>query len=191
MTKYKCPNCKRVYDDFEEIKVINTTYESYYGVSSFFPNSNSMTLNLCPRCEEEVIEYEQDEKEEFIEFIDLLETSFVNSFYDKSKNLFMIKKNSRTNIMTLKIFEEDDFKLVLCRILERLTPIIVKYSPYKEKWRNDRLKQDLIEGLNKLFKVNLTYKEIELINDKIGGTINRSLTKKLINNKLNIRGVLK
>lgn len=47
MDKYECGNCRCTFDEpYEE----HTTYESYYGVSSMFPNSHSMTLYLCPNC---------------------------------------------------------------------------------------------------------------------------------------------
>lgn len=122
----------------------------------------------------------------FLYIIDKLESSFKNSFYIKEKNLFVIKKNSHTDLLTMKVFEEDGPQLILCRILERLTPLIVKYKGYKEKWRNDRLKEELRQGLNKFLDKDFSYEEIEIMNEKIGETINRSLTKKFIYNNYNI-----
>lgn len=45
--QYACDNCRKEFDEPEEE---HTTYEHYYGVSSLFPNSTPMTLNVCPYC---------------------------------------------------------------------------------------------------------------------------------------------
>jgi len=45
--QYVCDNCER---EFDEPYDVHTTYESYYGVSSLFPNSTPMTLAVCPYC---------------------------------------------------------------------------------------------------------------------------------------------
>lgn len=62
---YICNHCKR---KFEEPEEINTTYESLYGISSLFPNSNSITLYACPYCNsndvEEFYEYEEEYEED-------------------------------------------------------------------------------------------------------------------------------
>lgn len=50
---YRCDNCRAT---FEEPDEEHTTYESYYGVSSLFPNSTSMTLYVCPYCGSDDIE---------------------------------------------------------------------------------------------------------------------------------------
>ena len=58
-----CKKCKR---QFVEPKIITTTYESYYGVSSVFQNSNKLTLEVCPFCESEdfkVVEIKNEEEE--------------------------------------------------------------------------------------------------------------------------------
>lgn len=43
----KCFNCGK---DFDCAKQIKTTYERYYGVSHFFPNSTPVTIEVCPYC---------------------------------------------------------------------------------------------------------------------------------------------
>lgn len=50
---YICNNCRHRFDEpeYEE-----TSYESYYSVSSMFPNTNALTLELCPNCGSEDIE---------------------------------------------------------------------------------------------------------------------------------------
>jgi len=58
---YKCCNCDEVFYEPDEK---HTTYESYYGVSSEFPNSTSLTLYVCPYCGyDELKEIEEDEDE--------------------------------------------------------------------------------------------------------------------------------
>lgn len=44
---FVCSNCGR---SFEMPDVVNTSYESLYGVSSLFPNSHSVELSVCPYC---------------------------------------------------------------------------------------------------------------------------------------------
>lgn len=60
---YRCLNCGEV---FEEADEMNTTYESYYGVSSDFPDRTPLTLEVCPSCESDQID-EIDEMDEFLE----------------------------------------------------------------------------------------------------------------------------
>lgn len=50
---YKCDNCS---ERFDEPETEYTTYESYFGVSSLFPNSTPMTLQVCPYCGSEDID---------------------------------------------------------------------------------------------------------------------------------------
>lgn len=47
---YKCNHCKK---EFEETKVITTTYEYYYGVSHLFEDSHIMSYEVCPYCHSE------------------------------------------------------------------------------------------------------------------------------------------
>lgn len=55
--KYVCNNCKK---EFFEFKKIKTTYESYYGVASEFPNSTPLELKVCPFCDSDDIEYKKE-----------------------------------------------------------------------------------------------------------------------------------
>ena len=56
-----CDNCGAMFDEPELEK---DTYENYYGVSGMFPNSHSMTLEVCPCCgSEDIASYCEDEDE--------------------------------------------------------------------------------------------------------------------------------
>lgn len=123
---------------------------------------------------------------EYIFIINKLETSFKNSLYDCDKKVFRIKKNSHTDLLRLKVIEDDTFKLVKCRILERLTPLVVNYQGYCQKWRNDRVKEEIKQGLNKFFDKEFSDNDIELINNKIGCATNRLLAKKFVDNDCNM-----
>lgn len=57
---FRCFNCGK---QFDEPKELQTTYESYYGVSDNFGNSTIITLKVCPHCECDII----DEMEEAVE----------------------------------------------------------------------------------------------------------------------------
>lgn len=46
---YYCSTCGNV---FEEPLEVNTTYESFYGVSNLFSNSTPLTMHVCPYCKE-------------------------------------------------------------------------------------------------------------------------------------------
>lgn len=50
---YVCNNCRR---RFAEPKQVRTTYESYYGVASIFPNGNALYVEECPYCGSDDIE---------------------------------------------------------------------------------------------------------------------------------------
>lgn len=50
---YRCKECGEL---FYEPTKYKTSYESYYGVSSDFPNSTSLELELCPCCGEDSVE---------------------------------------------------------------------------------------------------------------------------------------
>ena len=56
-----CPHCNRYYLD-DELDVIHTSYESYYGVGSSFDSTTSMNLPVCPICKCEVEELEDEEE---------------------------------------------------------------------------------------------------------------------------------
>ena len=55
----KCLMCGNV---FAEPKQIETTYESYYGVFSLFPDHNKLTMEVCPYCNSEDIKFIDLEK---------------------------------------------------------------------------------------------------------------------------------
>ena len=59
---YKCLNCGKTFD---EPHITRTSYEDYYGVGSLFSFRRSLTLEVCPYCDDEEIEefYEDDEDE--------------------------------------------------------------------------------------------------------------------------------
>ena len=59
---WKCLNCGKQFDEPSEQR---TTYEAYYGVSSDFMSSTSLTLLVCPSCySEDIDEYNEEEEEE-------------------------------------------------------------------------------------------------------------------------------
>ena len=45
--EYICNNCKEI---FSEPETMTGCYESDYGVSGMFPNSNYYTVDVCPFC---------------------------------------------------------------------------------------------------------------------------------------------
>lgn len=61
---FRCLDCGEVFDEADELY---TTYESYYGVASDFPDRTPLTLEVCPRCESDQIDeiddfYEEEEE---------------------------------------------------------------------------------------------------------------------------------
>lgn len=51
----KCTNCGQVFHYCDANKH-HTTWESHYGVSDLFPNSNAVTFVACPHCDSEEVE---------------------------------------------------------------------------------------------------------------------------------------
>ena len=123
---------------------------------------------------------------EYIYIIDKLEKSFSNSKYDVDRETFIIKKNAHTDIMRLKIVDGDSYNIAKCRILERLTPIMVNNTFYSQKWRNDKFKEGLKQGLSKFCDKDFAWEDIEVINDKLGSAINRNLAKQFVINNCDI-----
>lgn len=61
LAMWVCDNCGAMFDEPELEK---DTYENYFGVSSMFSNSHSMTLEVCPSCgSEDIASYCEDEDE--------------------------------------------------------------------------------------------------------------------------------
>ncbi len=58
---YKCNECGYIFDEPKEIK---TTYESFYGVSDLFDNSNPLEYHVCPYCESQNYDYFEEDSED-------------------------------------------------------------------------------------------------------------------------------
>lgn len=52
--------CKECGCKFEEPREIETTYESYYGISDEVYSRTSITLHVCPNCDSEEIRKEEE-----------------------------------------------------------------------------------------------------------------------------------
>lgn len=55
----KCLECREV---FREPLIYETSYESYYGISSDFSTSTYLKLELCPACGSECVEEIKEEE---------------------------------------------------------------------------------------------------------------------------------
>lgn len=53
--------CKICEKEFDEPKVVHTSYESYYGVADLFGNSTPLEYLACPFCEDEDITEREEE----------------------------------------------------------------------------------------------------------------------------------
>lgn len=53
---YKCKNCGC---RFDEPKRINSTWETYYGISNMFDHSTPKIFYVCPECNDDEIEKEE------------------------------------------------------------------------------------------------------------------------------------
>lgn len=49
---YKCNNCE---ETFQEPMIMQTSYESLYGVDSEFKDKHELNINVCPNCHSEDI----------------------------------------------------------------------------------------------------------------------------------------
>ena len=60
---YLCKNCE---ERFVEPNVLETTYESFYGIETFFNGSTPLSLDVCPFCgDEDIIEILEKEEEDY------------------------------------------------------------------------------------------------------------------------------
>lgn len=57
--------CKHCENEFDEPKIVHTSYELYYGVASLFDNSTPLEYLACPYCgDENITEKREEEGEE-------------------------------------------------------------------------------------------------------------------------------
>lgn len=59
---FECIDCKARFEE-DEIDVVETSYEAFYGVTSQFGSRTPLTLNLCPMCGSDEIEEIEEEGE--------------------------------------------------------------------------------------------------------------------------------
>lgn len=60
---YQCNNCD---EHFVEPSVLETSYESFYGIETFFNGSTPLSLDVCPYCgDEDIIEILEKEEEDY------------------------------------------------------------------------------------------------------------------------------
>ena len=57
---YRCKNCGC---RFDEPKELNSTWEAYYGISGMFDFSTPRTAYVCPECNDEELEYDDEDLE--------------------------------------------------------------------------------------------------------------------------------
>lgn len=57
---YRCKNCGC---RFDEPKELNSSWEAYYGISGMFDFSTPRTAYVCPECNDEEIEYDDEDLE--------------------------------------------------------------------------------------------------------------------------------
>lgn len=55
----KCNDCLEQFED-DEVKIVETSYEAYYGVSTLFHNKTPLTLWCCPYCDSDDIDEIED-----------------------------------------------------------------------------------------------------------------------------------
>lgn len=109
---WKCDACNHT---FEEPKEINTTYESYYGVSSLFPNSTALTILSCPYCGEESVEELTQREIDELEFLEVLnklkKIEDIEDYCEEEDRLtFEIETGSDTRTIYVMMDGDDIFK---------------------------------------------------------------------------------
>lgn len=55
---YRCKNCGC---RFDEPKELNSSWEAYYGISGMFDYSTPRTAYVCPECNDDEIEYDDED----------------------------------------------------------------------------------------------------------------------------------
>ncbi|MDF2881254.1 MAG: hypothetical protein K0R54_1811 [Clostridiaceae bacterium] len=63
-----------------------------------------------------------------------------------------------------------------CKVIEWLSRPAYKSEPFSQKWRNDRLHEFMLNGINNFLNTEFTSKDMELIYTYLGNACNHKLT---------------
>lgn len=69
---------------------------------------------------------------------------------------------------------------VKCKVLEWLSRGAYKTEPFRQKTKNDKFHEFMLNGINKYLGTDFTYEDMELIYCELGNAVNHELTVKFI-----------
>lgn len=75
---------------------------------------------------------------------------------------------------------------VKCKVLEWLSRSACKAIPYTQSWRNERLHQFMLDGINRFLGTGFTSDDIAVIYDVLGNAVKHQLTVKFVENGMDV-----
>ena len=69
---------------------------------------------------------------------------------------------------------------VKCKVLEWLSRGAYKTEPFRQKTKNDKFHEFMLDGINKYLATDFTHDDMELIYCKLGNAVNHELTVRFI-----------
>ena len=120
------------------------------------------------------------EKEEFEVVTKKLNECFSNAIYNYEKNKFVIRKNGYQNIVEISLKQEDDINFIKIRMLEWFSYPALYYNEYIQEWRNKKVRNMLLNGINKFLGTNFNKEQMEKIYINYGGAKNRTMCMQFI-----------
>ena len=101
---------------------------------------------------------------------------FKGSFINENLDLILYP---RTNLyICLNGAEAKDD--IICKLLEWCSRDCFKSKYWESNKRNNQYHNEILSGLNKFMRTNFTEKDMELIYQELGNSINHELTKKFV-----------
>lgn len=80
---------------------------------------------------------------------------------------------------------------VNAKVLEWLSRAAFKSQPYSQEWRNRRLHETMLVGINAFLSTNFSDRDMELIYTYMGNTVNHRLTLDFLDHDMDIEWLRK
>jgi len=72
------------------------------------------------------------------------------------------------------------------KVIEWLSRAAFKTQPYYQEWRNRKLHEFILDGINAFLETSFTEKDMEIIYQRLGNAIRHDLTMKFINSGFDV-----
>ena len=124
-------------------------------------------------------------KYEFTSEIERLESSFAKSYYND--DTFTIRLNAYKNIISFRVCKEESYILLKARVLEWCSYKAVYFNEYIQSWRNEKIKNMLLAGINHFLGTDFSKENMKNIANEIGNAKDRTKTISFIKSNYNFK----